>query len=385
MRRAALLTLSLLLVGSLAWTISVRLAPPPQTSTGIDLGEALSDESGQFAEVVPGRLFTFPADHGEHPEFKTEWWYFTGNLSDDDGFPYGYQLTFFRAGIAKPDGALSTSPWSPGDVMMAHFAISDVQRGQFFPFERFARRALGLSGVKSEKKSLSVWLEDWRMERNAEGRWSLRASETLADGAPLQLELELTEQKPPVLQGQNGYSRKGPKPEHSSYYVSLTRLSSQGTLTLGERVLPVRGLSWFDHEWSSSALAPGLVGWDWFSLQLDDGSDVMIYLLRHEDGRMEAASSGALIAPDGGKTPLALDDFQVEVGARHTSPRGIDYPSAWTLRFPGQSMVLRLAPRLPDQEMASGVAYWEGAVTIEGERAGQPVKGSGFVEMTGYK
>lgn len=357
--------------------------PPEPISAGIDLGAALSDDSGDFAKVIPGHRLSLPSDHGEHPDFKTEWWYFTGNLQDSSGHPYGYQLTIFRSGLARPQGALADSAWTPKDVMMGHFAVSDLDRGQFYPYQRFARRSLGLSGVRWDG-ALSVWLEDWRMERAADGRWTLRASETLPGGEPLQLELRLSEAKPPVLQGQDGYSRKGPAPEHASYYVSITRMPSEGTLTLGDRVLDVRGLSWFDHEWSSSALAPGLVGWDWFSLQLEDGWEIMLYLLRYQDGRTESASSGALIAPDGSKVPLALSDFEVKVESRHRSARGVEYPSGWTIRLPGHSMLLRVRPRLLDQEMAGEISYWEGAVTVQAERAGQMVEGSGFVEMTGY-
>ena len=358
-------------------------ASPSSIAAGINLGQALSDEEGHYATVTPGRKFVFPADHGEHPDFKTEWWYFTGNLRDQAGTAYGYQLTFFRAGLPSP-ADVASSPWSSADVMMAHFAVSDGQEMTFHPYERFSRRALELAGVRQDEQGLEVWLESWRLHRSAGGRWTLRAEETLPDGSPLALELELSESKPPVLQGQDGYSSKGPRPEHSSYYVSLTRLATRGRLTFGERQVDVEGLSWFDHEWSSSAMAPGLVGWDWFSLQLEDGWDLMLYLLRYEDGRLEPASSGTLVAPDGETTRLSLADFQVEVEDRRTSPRGVSYPSLWTVTLPSRSLVLRLAPRLSDQEMDSGVPYWEGAVTVEGEREGKPLGGSGFVEMTGY-
>lgn len=385
MRRWLLALASLLGVAALALVVVRWQAAPPEFAPSIDLAQALSDEAGAFAQVKPGQPFSFPADHGEHPEFKTEWWYFTGNLQDPQSEWYGYQLTFFRAGQATPEGGFSQSPWSPRDVMMAHFAVSDPENGRFFPYERFSRRAIGLAGVEQKGSRVSVWLETWRMERGADGLWTLTASETMPDGSPLKLDLRLEEGKPPVLQGQDGYSRKGPEPQQSSYYVSLTRMPTTGSLEFGQRKLSVTGLSWFDHEWSSQAMAPGLVGWDWFSLQLDDGWDVMLYLLRYQDGHLEPASSGSLIAPDGAKTPLALADFQVEVGDHHTSPRGVSYPSAWTLSLPHHALNLRLSPRLADQEMASGVPYWEGAVTLAGEHDGKSVKGSGFVEMTGYK
>lgn len=370
---------------ALAWTVVAWHSPPPEIAPTIDLGQALSDAGGTFAEVRPGRRFVFPADHGEHPETKTEWWYFTGNLKDESGRWYGYQLTFFRAGQAPPEGPASDSPWAPRDVMMAHFAVSDPQDGRFYPHERFARRALGLAGIESSETGLAVWLEDWRMDRDPDGRWHLRASDLSPEGSPLKLDLTLEDGKPPVLQGQDGYSRKGPESRHASYYVSLTRMPTRGSLTLGERGLSVSGLSWFDHEWSSQAMAPGLVGWDWFSLQLDDGWDLMLYLLRYEDGHLEPASSGSLVSPDGAKTALAVRDFQVEVTDRHFSPRGVSYPSAWTLTLPHHGLRLELTPRTPDQEMASGVPYWEGAVIVRGVHDGRSVEGSGFVEMTGYK
>lgn len=382
--RAALIGLGLVVLLGLVWTAADWRAAPPQSVETIDLRGAMSDQSGSFATVTPGRKFSFPADHGEHPEFKTEWWYFTGNLKDDQSREYGYQLTVFRAGLNPPEGPLSTSPWSSRDVFMAHFALSQVDQGKFHSFERFGRRSLGLSGVKASEDGLSIWLEDWRMRRAPDGLWRLSASETAENGATLELLLELSESKPPVLQGDGGYSRKGPRPEHASYYVSLTRLSTSGVLRLEGQEIAVRGSSWFDHEWSSSALAPGLVGWDWFSLQLDDGWDLMIYLLRDEDGKLEPASSGTLIDPEGQARPLTLDQFKVEVTAHQTSPRGVRYPSAWTILLPSHGLELRLTPTLADQEMASGVPYWEGAVRASGERNGRPVLGSGFVEMTGY-
>lgn len=362
-----------------------QAAPPATIAASIDLQSALSDAAGSFATVVPGRPFSFPADHGEHPEFKTEWWYFTGNLSDQAGLAYGYQLTFFRTGLATPAGKVAQGPWTPDAVMMAHFAVSDPEGGKFHPFQRFSRPSLGLAGVKSNSAGLSVWLEQWRMERSADGHWKLLATETTPDGQPLSLELTLEEQKPPVLQGQQGYSRKGPDPAQASYYVSLTRLASAGELSFGNRRLAVRGLSWFDHEWSSSAMAPGLAGWDWFSLQLDDGWDLMLYLLRYQDGRVEPASSGSLVSPDGTKTHLSLADFRVSVESHHTSAEGVRYPSSWTVELPASATELKLTPRLADQEMTGSVKYWEGAVTAKGQRAGKAVRGSGFVEMTGYR
>lgn len=357
-------------------------APEPVRGQ-VDLAKALSDVSGDFAPVTPGRTFHFPEDHGEHPGYKTEWWYVTGNLSDEEGRSYGYQLTFFSTGLPTP-ATPADSPWTASRVMMGHLAVSDPSESKFRSYERFSRRALDLAGVRNGKDGLEVWLEDWSLARAQNGRWTLRASEGGSGSEKVELELELREDKPPVLQGDGGYSRKGPEPQYSSYYVSLTRLSTSGALTLGERRMKVSGSSWFDHEWSSQALAPGLVGWDWFSLQLDDGWELMIYLLRYADGRLEPASSGVLIDPQGRSGNLGLEDFQMRVTDRYRSRNGVEYPSSWQLEVPSRRLTLRVTPLMQDQEMKSSVPYWEGAVKIKGTREGQPIGGKGFVELTGY-
>lgn len=361
-------------------------AEPKGMEVGLDLQSALSDPGSDFAEVTPGREFSFPKDHGEHTDFRTEWWYLTGNLSDASGRNFGYQLTFFRSGLPKLTGEGSRSFWRPDDVMMAHFAVSDLAEQKFHPWERLSRRALGLADISQTAEGLKVWLEDWTLERNAGGQWALHAEATKVDGTPLALDLTLAEMKPPVLQGEGGYSRKGPDPKYASYYVSIPRLKTQGTLNIGSDSHTVAGSSWFDHEWSSAALAPGLVGWDWFSLQLEDGREVMLYQLRYADGRVESESSGAVIAEDGTPTTLAASDFVITVDEHHRSHRGVDYPSAWTLEIPSQNLRLKVLPRMADQEMAGGLPYWEGAVTIASEpREGEsPIKGFGFVELTGY-
>jgi predicted secreted hydrolase len=383
--RKLLLGAGLLLVMGLFWSALSWSAMPAAEQGTLNLADALSDDSGQFATVQPGRSFSFPTDHGEHPEHKTEWWYFTGNLKDAQGQEYGFQLTFFRAGLPLTENVAATGPWSPREVFMAHLALSEVATKRFSSFERFSRRSHGLSGVETRQDTLSIWLEDWKAERTPDGRWRLTASERGEDEREVALRLQLDELKPPVLQGEQGYSRKGPLPEHSSYYVSLTRLSASGTLQLDDQSVAVGGFAWFDHEWSSSALAPGLVGWDWFSLQLDDGWELMLYLLRYQDGKLEPASSGVLVDPTGQTSPLTLSDFEVQVNAYHTSPRGVPYPAAWTIEVPSRQLTLKLHPTLPDQEMSSGVPYWEGAVRAQGRREGQPIHASGFVELTGYE
>lgn len=343
---------------------------------GMDLSDALSDKAGEFATVVEGRKFHFPTDHGAHPEFKTEWWYFTGNVKSEQDRHFGYQLTLFRVGLRKPKTEPSSSEWDADSLMMGHLALSDPASESFEDFEKFARCAVGLAGFLPDAKQ--IWLEDWVVRREPNG-WRLTAAQ---DGVGLDLRLEDT--KPPVLQGDNGYSRKGPNPRQSSYYVSQTRLKTDGHVKFRGEQYRITGTSWFDHEWSSEVLAEGLVGWDWFSLQLDDSSEVMIFLLRGEDGSTTEWSSGSLIQPDGRKRHLTTKDFEVEKLAEYKAPSGAVYPSKWKLSLPQERFILDITPTMPNQEMSSGVTYWEGAVNITGSRDGAPLSGAGFVELTGY-
>lgn len=375
------LLFALAIVASLVTIVGLSPAQPPVTAD-IDLQEALSDQRGDFKVVTPGRKFAFPIDHGEHPGFKTEWWYFTGNVLSDDGLEFGYQVTLFRVGLANSEGSTNPSRWATDSLLMGHLAVSDISEQKFFSFERFSRRAMGLAGV--EENGSRIWLESWIVNRLEKG-WSLRAKATEGSETEVALELSLLDVKPLVLQGEEGYSRKGPADKYASYYVSQTRLDTKGNITINGSKHNVTGSSWFDHEWSSEAMAEGLVGWDWFSLQLEDNTEVMVYLLRYQDGRIEEASSGAYVDAQGQKTNLKLADLHVTQLDSYRSSKGIEYPSKWRLEIPGQALRLDVVPKMAEQEMTSGVPYWEGAVRVSGTKGGNPIKGHGFVELTGYK
>jgi len=354
----------------------LTVAPPP-VQAEISLQEALSDKSGKFAEVTPGRSFRFPADHGPHREYKTEWWYFTGNLANEKGEQFGYQLTLFRVGNLIPsEQNENPSEWASQSLYMGHLGLSDVARERFFTRERLGREGVGLAGALENGER--VWLEDWEIRRQP-GGWELSARSD-----ELELALKLADTKPPILQGEGGYSRKGPDSKHASYYVSQTRLKTSGLITVEGVEHRVTGASWFDHEWSSEAMAEGLVGWDWFSLQLNDQSELMLYLLRYEDGRLEPASSGTVVAPDGSKQALKLQDFVVESAETQKVESGNVYPSRWRVKVPPVGLQLEVVPKMAEQEMSGRVPYWEGAVKVEGSRNGQPIEGHGFVELTGY-
>ena len=332
-----------------------------------------------FERSDGSKALSFPEDHGSHPDYQTEWWYYTGNLATDAGRHFGYQLTFFRRALLPgTDRPQRESAWAADQIYMAHFALTDVVEGEFRSFERFARGSADLAGVNSDP--FGVWLEDWSVQEVDSGDYRMLASQ---EG--LTLDLRLRDTKGPILQGDQGYSQKGPEPGNASYYYSLTRLESFGTIQVEEETYQVGGMSWMDHEYSTSALSEGQIGWDWFSIQLDDGSELMVFQIRRDDGTIDTYSSGAWIAPDGSVTPLASEEFRIEVEDTWRSPHsGAIYPARWTISVPQLEVILALEPYLADQEHNLSYSYWEGAVQVEGSRADLQVDGYGYVEMTGY-
>jgi predicted secreted hydrolase len=343
-------------------------------------------DSTEFRFAQPGYVFRFPRDHAAHPAFRTEWWYYTGQLTSagDSLAPadLGFQLTFFRRGVARPHPRRS-SAWALHDLYFAHLAISDLAGRRFHFAERISRGALGEAGADST--SYRVWIDDWQATLVRDGSHRLRASESGAHG----IDLRLVPRKLPVLHGRAGLSRKGAAPEQASHYYSITRLDAKGTVQLGARTLQVRGEAWMDHEFSTGDLAPDLVGWDWFGLQFDDDSELMLYVLRRAGGAPDPASSGSWVDQSGGVTHLPIEEFTVDVMRRWKSPKtGASYPSSWRIRVPEVGLDLSIKPRLDNQELmtpgSTDVTYWEGAVSVSGARRGVPIRGRGYVELTGY-
>ena len=351
-----------------------------KTAPESQLSELLSGEGDAgFEKAIEPREFEFPEDHGPHPGFRNEWWYVTGNLDGDGGRRFGFELTIFRFALT-PSLPATESEWRSNQVYIAHFAVTDADRERFFAAERFSRGALGLAGAQA--LPFRVWIEDWEIaavETGTPERWRLRASDP-----GFSVDLELASAKAPVLNGDAGLSQKSAEPGNASYYYSMTRWLTNGSLQLGDDTFRVSGLSWLDREWSTSALAADQLGWDWFALQLSDGSDLMFYNLRKLDGSQDEQSAGTWIDTDGRSLHLGRDDVEITVTDTWESPQGGVYPSAWTLRAPGQGLDLRIRPVMADQELFTTVRYWEGAVDVEGERDGRPVTGRGYVELTGY-
>ncbi len=336
-----------------------------------------SADADAFARVTGPRPLDFPADHGAHPDHRTEWWYFTGNLTSEEGRAYGFQLTLFRSALA-PTPPDKDSDWATRQAWMGHFALTDISAGEHRASERYQRGALGLAGATVQP--VRVWLDDW--EIRSEGPDTLfplrvQARESEA-GIAIDLRLEAT--KGHVLQGDRGYSRKGRDPANASRYYSYTRLQAAGSVEFADQSAQVSGSAWLDREWSTSALDEGQQGWDWFALQLTDGRDLMVYRLRREDGRTDPNSAGILVDAAGAATPLAAGDFTLTPTRYWRSPRtGSRYPVAWELSVPSAGLRLAVTARVDAQEMPTTVRYWEGAVSVSGSASGV-----GYLEMTGY-
>lgn len=382
----------------------LALATPalPGSATGQEAGQEIGQETGGsprlsavlgdagtpgYAEATEPRRFSFPADHGPHPAFRNEWWYVTGNLEAGNGRRFGFELTFFRFALAPeeapPAAGERASAWRTRQLYVAHFAVTDAASREFHVAERAARGALGLAGASAEP--FRVWLQDWWLREfpasaSKEGAiWLLHAD---SDTAALTLTFEPL--KEPVLNGTGGLSQKSAERGNASYYYSMPRLATRGTLRVGDEVHDVTGLSWLDREWGSSALSAEQEGWDWFALQLSDGSDLMFYRLRRDDGTADPMSAGTWIPARGEPLPLARDEVTLEPRDWWRSPLGGRYPVAWTLSVPRLGLALEIDPVLEAQELDTSVRYWEGAVDVTGSRAGEAVTGRGYVELTGY-
>ncbi len=376
--RKVLVGLGLLL---LAFWGSNRLlrAGGPQAQEAPAIRLAPTGEAPAFARVLEPRAFRFPQDHGPHPDFQTEWWYYIGNLQDAAGERFGFQLTFFRRAL-RPGSLNRPSGLAASQIYFAHFALTDVARQEHSSFERFSRGAGGLAGARGDP--FSVWLEDWSVEAlDALGeRVRLRAQE-----GDFSLDLVLQAGKPLVAHGEAGLSRKSEEPGNASYYLSFTRMDAAGSLLVEGEKVEVTGQAWFDHEWSTSALGEQAVGWDWFGLQLDDGREIMLARIRRADGSLEPVSGGTLVEQDGSLIALSLDDVMFTPLGTWTSLRsGATYPLRWRVEIPAYGVDLTVEPLLEDQEMEVSVVYWEGAVEVKGESAGLPVGGQGYIELTGY-
>ncbi|MFU8832859.1 MAG: lipocalin-like domain-containing protein, partial [Wenzhouxiangella sp.] len=365
-----LATIMLLVTALVAW-LGWQTRETVTERVSISLEAVLGEAPDLFRRVTGPEPLEFPADHGSHPDYRSEWWYFTGNLEDDERQRMGFQFTLFRYGL-EPGPALD-SEWQTDHLWMGHMALSDGRQQRFFQAERFSRDALGLAGATPDR----WWIRDWRIERQDDG-WILRA-ETDEFG----LDLELRPIRGLVLQGDHGYSRKGPEPGNASRYYSATRLQTSGRVRLADQWLEVSGLSWLDREWGSGQLSDTIVGWDWFALHLDDGRDVMIYRLREPDGSASKYSAGTLVAADGSARTLVAEDFHSRITRWWRDPTDQQWPLEWHIDVFAADLRLAIRPIFDHQLWKQSVRYWEGAVDVLDADTGQTV-GRGYMELSGY-
>jgi predicted secreted hydrolase len=332
-----------------------------------------------WREATPGHKYAFPRDHAAHPDYRIEWWYYTGNVEAQDGRRFGYQLTFFRTGVTPAPA--NPSRWTVRDLYMTHFAISDIGRKSFHSFERINRAGIGWAGASAA--DYRVWNEGWeaRLDGNAH---LIKASE-----GDFALDLRLAPEKPEVIHGENGISQRGATAGIASHYYSLTRLRTAGRLTVAGEMFEVQGLSWMDHEFGTNFLEKEQPGWDWFSIQLDDGCELMIFQVRRADGSISPQSSGTLIDADGRAIPIRFGEFTLTPGRRwRSAASNANYPVTWEITLPGHNLRLNVTAAFEDQELrtaeSTDVTYWEGSTLVEGTAGSRPVQGRGYLEMTGY-
>ncbi|MBF0370275.1 MAG: carotenoid 1,2-hydratase [Magnetococcales bacterium] len=376
-----LLVLTLAMIG-LWWLDTSEGEVSEEMSVSQVLGSGQTDG---FVQVMAPHPFCFPEDHGPHPDYKHEWWYVTGNLeSTETKQRFGFQWTLFRIGLAPPGEEERLSKWAANGIHMGHLALTDEVGNQFIHFQRFGRLALGLAGAESGPP-LKIWLEDWQLTSRG-GPADIPDLHLKAQEQEMAIDLTMVAIKPVMLQGEAGFSQKGAKPGNASYYYSLPRLATTGTIQLEGQIHSVAGLSWLDREWSTSALEPEQSGWDWFSLQLNNGWDLMYYRMRRKDGENDPHSAGGWFDPQGQRTPIAASTFHITPLDHWISPKsGARYPSGWQLRELSSGLDLTVTPLLKDQELdGAAVRYWEGAVYFSGKHLGKAVDGRGYVELVGY-
>jgi predicted secreted hydrolase len=420
-----------------------RAAGPPPSDLDVIRG---ADKTTTFALAIEPRNFVFPQDHGPHPQFRHEWWYLTGNLDSSGGERFGFELTFFRVALAPPGDVGSASagarrreegadgrgeptgargPDLPGDgrggelsgargpdvvaggggvpdgvsawrtrqIYLAHFAITDVARGKFAFAYKYSRDALGLAGAQAQP--LRVWLDDWMFgaaadTNDASNKQGLASPATASDwklhaqGQGYELTLEAQPLMQPVLNGEQGLSRKASERGAASYYYSIPRVAVRGKLLRAGVPSDVQGLAWLDREWGSGSLGSSEQGWDWFALQLKDGSSFMFYALRNRDGTRDSHSAGTWVDSAGRAQALSTDQVMIDVSDHWVSPRGGRYPSRWRVRVPAVGLDVEARPVLANQELGTKPRYWEGAVDVSGTREGHDTSGRGYVELVGY-
>lgn len=361
------------------------------SGNGVNTNALLSlpdiDLDAGFTRAYEPRDWLFPRDHGAHSDYQLEWWYYTGNLADENGRHFGFQFTIFRRAL-RPNLIESESEWRTNQFYMAHFSLSDIEGNAFYHDERYSRGGAGLAGSLPDEQSpdatYHVWLENWE----ASGlNTDATQQQIIAESDNFAINFTLEQMKPYVLQGMDGLSQKSDEAGNASQYYSLTRLLTDGTITINGEVFTVTGTSWMDREFSTGGLGDDTQGWDWFALHFDDGRDLVVGQIRSIDGTTRTSYTGTMVYEDGQSEHLEFDQYQIEVTDSWESPHtGAVYPAGWVITLDAEiagttdDLEIIMTPLMPDQELNSGdIAYWEGAVQLSGD-----ISGYGYAELTGY-
>jgi predicted secreted hydrolase len=373
-RSAVFITLSLLILSG-----CTRSPTNDAAATGIRL-LAQTPDAQSFQRAENPREFVFPRDHGVHDDFATEWWYFTGNLESPSERRFGFELTFFRYALSRA-AVERPSKWGSNQVWLAHFALTDVLNNRFLAAQRMGRGALGIAGADVDR--LDVHVRDW----SARSKADTSIIELEANSADASISLRLTQAAPVALHGDRGLDRKGMEPGNASYYYSIPRMNVTGSVQLeSDEPIEIAGTAWLDREWATSSLDAGVEGWDWFGLQLDDDTNLMLYRLRNTDETMNTFSTGTLMSRDGSTVQLDPDAVRYEILRRWSSPAsGVTYPVEWRVSIPDQALELRVVALIENQEFNLGLRYWEGAVEVSGISGNDDVSGVGYLELAGYR
>ncbi len=340
---------------------------------------AVAALAAEYKVALPGYRFEFPRDHFDHPDFKTEWWYYTGNLATKEGRRFGFELTFFRQAVDRPEKR--TSIWQVDDLFLAHFAVSDIQERRFFYWERLNRRGPGIAGADEAEKR--IWNGNWEV------RWRGDIQQLQAIVEDFSVRLSMTPRKPPVIHGINGVSQKAAGPGRASHYVSFSRLEATGVILVSGREYRVEGSAWMDHEFFTNQLGEDQSGWDWFSLQLEDNTELMLFRLRRKDGTVDPYSAGTYIDSAGSARYLRRSDLRLTpLETWESAKTGAKYPIRWQIEVAPLQLRLLVSTPLRSQEVVNRnswtPSYWEGAIDAEGRMGERPVRGRGYLEMAGY-
>ncbi|HEY4979451.1 MAG TPA: lipocalin-like domain-containing protein [Candidatus Acidoferrum sp.] len=340
----------------------------------------LQPAAAQYKTALPGYRYEFPRDHFSHPQYQTEWWYFTGNVTASDGHRFGFELTFFRQGVNREPSDGKT--WDIQDVYLAHLALSDIDGGTFYHTERFNRAGPGIAGIDEVKQK--IWNGNWDVS------WNGSDQQLSAVDSRFNFSLLLQPEKSPVIHGENGVSQKAEGAGRASHYISFTRLNTSGSIEVQRKIYKVSGLTWMDHEFFTHQLETIQIGWDWLSIQLADHSEIMLYQIRRKDGSIDPFSSGTYVDEHGKSTALHSSDFVLTpYGETWKSPStSATYPIQWKIAIPKLGVELESKTDLKSQEIPGQTkiapSYWEGAIRLAGHRGAAKLDGVGYLEMTGY-